>query len=134
MRDEYGNWVDEGWAYPALVGLAERYGLGARGFGYAPLQRACDEIRRGALVMASVSPELGERDPRTNRYGGHFALITGFEWRNGAPVSFTLHNPSGRYAELQANAVIPTDRLRTLYGHRLIALSPAPHASETAPA
>lgn len=125
VRDELGNWVDEGWAYPALVKLAAQYGLVARGFGYASLLRVCDEILHGALVMASVSPELGERDPQPGRYGGHFALVTGFEWRNGAPISFTLHNPSGRYAELQANAVIPTDRLRALFGHRLIALSPA---------
>lgn len=125
VRDENGNWIDKGWAYPALVKLARRYGLSAQGYGYASPLRVCDEVRRGRLVMASVTPELGEREPQPGRYGGHFVLVTGFEWRDGAPVSFTLHNPSGRFPELQANAEIPLARFRAAYAYRLIALSPA---------
>lgn len=124
VRDENGHWVDHGWTYPALVNLAARYGLTARGQGYASILRTCDELRRDALVMASVTPELGEREPQPGRYGGHFVLVTGFRWQNGAPVSFTLHNPSGRYPELQANAEIPVARFRAAYAYRLIALSP----------
>lgn len=124
VRDENGNWIDEGWTYPALARLASHYGLSARGYGYASLLRICDEVRRGRLVMASVTPELGEREPQPGRYGGHFVLITGFRWQRGAPISFKLHNPSGRFPELQANAEIPMARFRAAYAYRLIALSP----------
>lgn len=131
VRDENGNWIDEGWAFPALVKLAQRYGLSAQGYGYASMYRICVEIQRGRLVMASVTPELGEREPQPGRYGGHFVLVTGFRWRDGAPVSFTLHNPSGRFPELQANAEIPLARFRAAYAYRLIALSPAEDTSPT---
>jgi len=124
LRDANGNWIDEGWSYPALVALAARYGIRAQGQGYASVLRVCASIRRGVLVMASVTPELGERVPQPGRYGGHFVLVLGFAWRRGAPLYFELHNPSGRYAELRAHAIIPADRFRAAYAYRLIALSP----------
>lgn len=134
VRDANGNWIDEGWTYPALVKLAARYGLRAEGYGYASHLRLCALIRGGALVMASVTPEIGERAPQPGRYGGHFVLVTGFTWQGGAPIAFELHNPSGRYPELQAQAVIPAERFGAAYAYRLIALSPTAPAPASPPA
>jgi len=125
VRDASGRWIDEGWTYPCLVKLAARYGLAARGQGYAAPERICQQVRSGALVMASVTPELGEPQPGPGKYGGHFVLVTGFSWRGGAPAAFALHNPSGRTSALQAGAVIPAARFVSAYAYRLIALTPA---------
>ena len=124
VRDQHGNWVDEGWYYHAQVHLAERYGLQATGRGYVSPLSICHAVREGVLVAASVTPELGERTPATNRYGGHVVLVFGFRWEAGQPTHYYLHNPSGRYAELQAHAEIPTARFNASFAHRLITLRP----------
>ncbi|WP_119072389.1 C39 family peptidase [Aggregatilinea lenta] len=125
VRDEEGRWVDEGWTVGAQMALAAEYGLQAVGQGYASPLSICRAIRRGALVAASVTPELGERDPQPGRYGGHLVLVTGFVWEGGHPAAYVLHNPSGRTPELQAGARIPAARFEAAFAHRLIAFYPA---------
>ncbi|HTK06807.1 MAG TPA: ATP-binding protein [Ktedonobacteraceae bacterium] len=62
-------------------------------------------------MIASVSDEIGERNdtPITHK-GGHVVLVHGFEWSNQECQTLLLHNSSGRFPELQENAVIPYDR------------------------
>ncbi|HML20805.1 MAG TPA: C39 family peptidase [Aggregatilinea sp.] len=121
VRDAEGRWVDQGWTMGAQMALAAEYGLQAAGQGYASPLSICRAIREGALVAASVTPELGERDPQPGRYGGHLVLVTGFVWQRGRPAAYILHNPSGRYSELQAGARIPAARFNRSFAHRLIA-------------
>jgi hypothetical protein len=123
-HDESGAFVDIGWFHTALVQLAERYKLRAGGMGYASLLNVCAAIRDGWLVAAGVTPELGERGP-LRRYDGHFVLVYGFTWQDGRCVRVTLHNPSGRYPELQAGAVIPAKRFRAAFAHRFISFRSA---------
>jgi len=125
VRDPRGNWVDLGWHYPALVHLAARYGLQAVGRGYVSSSAVCQYIHEGWLVAATVTPELGERQPVGKRYGGHVVLVYGFAWKNGGPARYILHNPSGRFPELQAGASIPADHFKASFAHRLIALRPS---------
>ena len=120
-HDDSGAFVDEGWFYPALAKLASHYGLEVDGMAYASVQDVCGAILDGWLVAAGVTPELGERGP-LRRYDGHFVLVYGFEWRQGQPQSILLHNPSGRYVELQAAAKIPVKRFSAAFAHRYIAL------------
>src|SRR5262249_36937900 len=54
-----GEFVDEGWFYPALVALGQHYGLQVGGMGYASLLDVCMAIRDGWLVAPAVTPELG---------------------------------------------------------------------------
>jgi hypothetical protein len=84
----------------------------------------CASVRDGWLVEASVTPELGERQPCGRRYGGHLVLVYGFVWKGGRPAEYLLHNPSGRFTELQANARIPAARFHASFARRLIALRP----------
>jgi hypothetical protein len=119
-HDENGVFVDEGWFHPALVKLATRHGLTVGGMGYASVLDVCAAIRNGWLVAAAVTPELGERG-RLRQYDGHFVLVYGFTWRDGRCASLTLHNPSGRYPELQSNAAIPAARFRAAFAHRFMA-------------
>jgi len=120
-HDSAGRFVDEGWFYPALVKLAISHGLEVNGMAYASVLDVCAAIRDGWLVAAAVTPELGERGPLV-RYDGHFVLVYGFVWRNGKCTNLILHNPSGRYPELRARAVIPVRRFGAAFAHRFIAL------------
>ena len=119
-HDETGTFVDEGWFYPALVKLAAQHGLTVRGMAYASVLDVCAAIYDGWLVAAAVTPELGERGP-LRRYDGHFVLVYGFHWQRGHCVSLQLHNPSGRYVELQASANISARRFGAAFAHRFIA-------------
>jgi hypothetical protein len=123
VRDEQGRWIDQGWYVHAQIHLAQLYGLQTEARSYISPLRICDYIQRGWLVAASVTPELGERQPSGRRYGGHVVLVHGFEWKQGQLMALHLHNPSGRFAELQANAEILAQRFRTCFAHRLIALN-----------
>lgn len=125
VRAADGTWVDEGWYVHAQLKLARQFGLRAAPRGYVSPLSVCRHIHAGWLVAASVSPELGERDPDLRRYGGHLVLVYGFTWRAGRPVTYHLHNPSGRFPELQARAAIPAARFHACFAHRLIALRPA---------
>ncbi len=120
---EDGVLVDEGWFYPAIVALAREYGLQAVGQGYAAFHEICRLTRNGWLVAPSVTPELGEYGP-LRRHGGHMVLVYGFTWRAGRCEHLLLHNPSGRFPDLQADAKIPAARFRRAYAHRLIAFRP----------
>lgn len=122
LHDEDGRWIDEGWYFPAQMTLAERYGLQMQGYSYQSPLAICPHIREGRLVAVAVSPELGERKPQTNRYGGHLVLVIGFRWANGHPVAYQVHNPSGRYPELQAGAWIPASRFQQHYAYRFSTL------------
>jgi hypothetical protein len=119
VHDEDGNPTDQGWFFEPLVALGARYALEVTGLAYISELELCRRICDGWLVAAAVSPELGER--RGNwRYDGHFVLVYGFTWKNHAPTQFILHNPSGRYPELQAGAVISARRFRQTFAHRCI--------------
>jgi hypothetical protein len=126
VRDAQGNLADEGWYHHAQVHLAKRYGLQAVGRSYVSPLSVCAYVRGGWLVAASVTPEIGERQPQGRRYGGHLVLVYGFVWKGGRPAEYLLHNPSGRFTELQANARIAAPRFQASLAHRLIALHPLP--------
>jgi hypothetical protein len=118
-----GVFLDEGWYYPALVTLAESHGLEPRGLSYISPWNLCSLIRDGWLIAAAVTPDLGEYGP-LQRYDGHFALVFGFTWARGRLQSVLIHNPSGRYPELQAGAVIPAERFARAFAYRGLALRP----------
>lgn len=124
-HDASGALVDEGWFYPALAALGAQHGLQVRGMAYASALDVCLAIRDGWLVAPAVTPEIGERGA-LRRYDGHFVLAYGFTWQAGYPSSLLLHNPSGRYPELQAGALIPFRRFRAAFAHRFMAFRPVP--------
>lgn len=122
LHDDQGRWIDEGWYFQAQVDLAKRYGLEMKGYSYASPLAICHHIKDGRLVAATVSPEVGEQQPQTRRYGGHLVLVIGFRWVKDRPVAYQIHNPSGRYAELQAGAWVPAHNFHRLYAFRFSTL------------
>lgn len=125
VRDAHGRWIDQGWYVDAQLALAAQYGLRAEPRGYVSPLTICRLIRQGWLVAATVTPQLGEREPSGNQYGGHLVLVHGFVWEQRLPTHYILHNPSGRFEELRAGARIPAHRFHASFAHRLIALRPA---------
>lgn len=126
LHDEAGSWVDQGWYVAAQRQLATQYGLHAEPHGNAAPLSVCMAIRAGCLVAASVTPEIGERTPQRRRYGGHSVLVYGFRWQDNRPAVYWLHNPSGRYPELQDGAQVDARRFHASFAHRFLALSPRP--------
>lgn len=120
LHDHNGNLVDSGWYFDAQVKLSAKYGLAVKGFSYLPAETICLQLMQGHLVAATVSPELGESEPRMNRYAGHSVIIHGFKWEQGRLSMFYLHNPSGRYTELQANACVEATLFKKLYAFRFM--------------
>jgi len=125
LRDERGRWIDEGWTVHAQLRLAARYGLRTEGRAYASPLTICRYILDGWLVAATVTPEIGERQPNRRGYGGHLVLVYGFDWEDGRPARYVLHNPSGRVPELQAGAILPAEQFRASFARRLLAFRPA---------
>ncbi|MBI5929545.1 MAG: hypothetical protein HY862_09565 [Chloroflexi bacterium] len=121
--DTQGRWVDEGWYFAAQVKLAAQYGLQLTGYSYASPLGICYHLWQGHLVAATVTPELGEHKPQTRRYGGHSVLLHGFRWEGGHPTDYLLHNPSGRYLELQANVWLPAQKFQQAYAYRFAAFT-----------
>jgi hypothetical protein len=124
VHDEHGNWKDEGWYVQAQVKLAADYKLTMRGYSYAAPLGMCRHIQEKKLVAAAVTPELGERHALSRRYGGHLVIVLGFRWQNRQPSHYLVHNPSGRYPELQAHAWIPAHRFRRSFAYRYATFEP----------
>ena len=125
LRDERGRWIDEGWTVHAQIYLAARYGLRTQDRAYVSPLTICRYIVDGWLVAATVTPEIGEREPAGNSYGGHLVLVYGFDWEAARPARYYVHNPSGRFPELQAGAIVPAEKFHASFAHRLLAFRPA---------
>lgn len=119
LQDADGSPTDQGWFFEPLVRLGVHYGLAVAGLAYISELRLCERILERWLIAAAVTPEIGERGFPT-RYDGHFVLVYGFRWRGGRIASWKLHNPSGRYPELQAGATVSARRFRQTFAHRCI--------------
>jgi hypothetical protein len=120
VHNEQGALVDLGWFYQPLVNLGENYGLHGHVCKTFTIDEICSYLATGSLVIASVSPEIGERDTDTpiTKRGGHLVLVHGFEWSQQGCKAFLVHNPSGRFPELQANAVIPVNLFSEAFAGR----------------
>jgi hypothetical protein len=93
---EHGGYSDEpgapgGLIYRPFAEYArDRHGLAAEVITALDPARLVRELSAGALVIASVHPEVRRPDRYTPGAGGHLVLVTGHD---GGEVTF--HNPSG---------------------------------------
>ncbi len=116
IREENGKIEERGWIHKSLADLLNAEGLISQAMP-ASLPEICEFLRAGKLFIASVSYQLGTRFPVTFK-GGHLVVVHGADVCDGVPEKVILHNPSGRYPELQANAVIPAERFLSAYTGR----------------
>jgi hypothetical protein len=123
-RDEKGDAHEVGWVHAALAGMAREAGLESQAKA-ADLAEICDHLRRGTLVIASVSYQAGDDRLEITHRGGHLMVVIGAEVDESGPLTFTVNNPSGRRAELQAGARLPAARFAQAFSGRVILMRPA---------
>jgi hypothetical protein len=108
-----------GWVHEALAKLARREGFDAGRAAEVGITGLAGLLRRGDLVIASVTHELGDYG-EILKNTGHLVLVLGYAEADGEVEAVMLHNPSGRHPELQANAWIPADRFAAGFNGRII--------------
>ena len=119
--DEQGDAHEVGWIHAALAQLARGVGLAAEARA-AGLAEILDLLRQGALVIASVSYEVGDDQRPVTRQGGHLMVVVGAESAGDGPVAFLVNNPSGHGPAWQAAARVPAERFALGYSGRVVVL------------
>jgi hypothetical protein len=117
-HDDAGKPVERGWAHRALAGLIQDAGFAAEAVGATPAE-IVDHLAAGRLVIASVSAEIGTEAPITHT-GGHLVVVVGADVLRQQPVTFIVHNPSGRTPARQASAVVSAERFAAAFTGRVI--------------
>lgn len=120
-QDEEGNTHEVGWVHSALAKMAQESGLNAEAHP-ASLEEIPGYLRQGRIVIASVSYEAGDDRLPITKQGGHLMVVIGVECVDGQPVVFYVNNPSGRRAELQADARLSLERFASAYSGRVIVI------------
>jgi hypothetical protein len=123
-QDDAGNTHEVGWVHSVLAKMAEESGLTAEAHP-ASLEEILDDLRRGRMVIASVSYEAGDDRLPITKQGGHLMIVIGAECVSGRPIAFYVNNPSGRRAELQAGARLSLERFAAAYSGRVIVIGRA---------
>jgi hypothetical protein len=118
-KNEDGSVDEVGWIHGKLVEMAREHGLIAEARA-ASLEEFPEFLRQGQMIIASVSYEAGDDRLPITRRGGHLMVVVGVECVNGTPSAFYVNNPSGRRANLQANALLPLERFAPAYSGRVI--------------
>lgn len=118
-RNVDGSTHEVGWVHGALAEMAQESGLTAEARP-ASLEEIPVYLRQGYMVIASVSYEAGDDRLPITRQGGHLMVVIGAECVDGRPQAFYVNNPSGRRAELQADARLSLERFAAAYSGRII--------------
>jgi hypothetical protein len=116
-----GSQREVGWVHAALAQMARDAGVQAEARA-ASLNEIVGELRRGRLVIASVSYEAGDDRLSITRQGGHLMVVRGAGLEDGRLKCLIVNNPSGRRAELQAGARLPAERFAEAYSGRVIVM------------
>lgn len=123
-HNEDGSPREIGWVHNALAEMAKESGLSAESCS-ASLEEIHEYLRRGYMVIASVSYEAGDDRLPITKQGGHLMVVIGAECVDGSPRAFYVNNPSGRREELQAGARLELERFAAAYSGRIIVIGPA---------
>jgi hypothetical protein len=118
---EDGSSHEIGWVHSVLAEMAQESGLKAE-YRSAGIEEIPDDLRRGHMVIASVSYEAGDDRLPITKQGGHLMVVIGAECVDGRPRAFYVNNPSGRRKELQSNARLSLERFAEAYSGRVIVM------------
>jgi len=99
---EIGAYKDStGWSHSGLVDLAKCFNISATSYGNCDEKKLIDNLNRGFLPIISIkwafenNKSLKERILFWKKYGGHLALVVGYEKdKFGALVGFYIHHTS----------------------------------------
>lgn len=123
-HNDDGSVHEVGWVHGALAEMAQELDLTAEACP-ASVEEIPAYLRRGLMVIASVSYEAGDDRLPITHQGGHLMVVVGADCVDGLPYTFYVNNPSGRRAELQAGARLPVERFAAAYSGRIIVIGRA---------
>lgn len=121
---EDGSTYEVGWIHSALAEMAKENGLAAESLS-AVVEEIPSYLRRGHMVIASVSYEAGDDRLPITKQGGHLMVVIGADCLDSHPQYFYVNNPSGRRKELQAGARLSLERFLAAYSGRVIVIGRA---------
>lgn len=130
LYDKNGKFVDLGWFHKALLMLVKRHGLSGFLSSYLSILNVADYVCKRNLVIASIRvpdrAKLSEKgDFFVKGYSGnvynHLILITAVEIKNGKPVNFVAHNPTGLVG-YDRNSVIDAEVFSQIFNGRAIVI------------
>lgn len=116
-----GSVQEVGWVHGMLAEMARACGIPAEAQS-ASVAEIVAYLRRGRMVIASISYEAGDDRLSITRQGGHLIVVVGAECLDGHPQVLHINNPSGRRAELQAGARISLERFKAGFSGRIIVM------------
>lgn len=92
---------EQGWGHDGLIRLARHYGAHATRETSASVSQLTEWVRQGSIPLVSVkwgfetTKSLKERLLFWKKYGGHIAVVVGFE-PDDHPTSILVHHTSKR--------------------------------------
>jgi hypothetical protein len=122
-QNEDGSTHEVGWVHGVLAEMARASGLTSEAHPTS-LETITTYLRRGCMVIASVSYEAGDDRLPITKQGGHLMVVIGADCVDGRPHAFYVNNPSGRRKEWQASARLSLERFAAAYSGRVIVIGP----------
>lgn len=116
-----GSAQEVGWVHDRLAAMAQENGVPAEAHP-ASVADIMAYLRRGRMVIASVSYEAGDDRLSITRQGGHLVVVVAAECVNGHLRALYVNNPSGRRTELQTGARLSLERFEAGFSGRIIVL------------
>lgn len=94
-----GDYLDGLYHYPFLKFVEKKFGLIAQASQTLIIPEIVNQMGRGRLIIASVSPQIRSGKETFNK-GGHLVVITGYDLKQKC---LYINNPSGFYGQSQKN-------------------------------
>lgn len=116
---------DSGWYYKPLLELAKKNGFHGYVSAYLSKYELAKHVLDKRFVIASVNPSIIrlDKEVKSKQKSGHLVLVIGFKLKNKRIEGFYINNPSGKVAETQKKAFIPTKVFTNAYGERGVVIS-----------
>lgn len=109
-----GDYLDGLYHYPFLKFVKKKFGLIAQASQTLIVPEIVNQMDRGRLIIASVSPQIRSGKETFNK-GGHLVVITGYNLRQKC---FWINNPSGFYGQSQKNFKITFNYFSKYFSNR----------------
>lgn len=123
-----------GWKHDGLVNLAREFGFSAENREGVSSVELCKALKQNFLPIISIKwafenkKSLKEKILFWKKFGGHLALIVGFEEENGKLAGFYVHHTSLIFEYNWQSKFLPLEKFEKGFTGRCIIIKPDPDA------